>query len=285
MKVSLLLPLVLVGFTFFGCLKRGPGVLTHEATPERKMFSALSSFYCDNRRWPTAVNELSNGGDLSIPGAKSYIDSATALYFASATISSSRALLFSLDYSPQQETTEGNASRRRATFIAPPGCGAELLPGEVSIAGGRVTFSVPNGYTPLTLEQIKERWGGGTAPDVAWSDATGSDATGQGVVAVRFGEAQLTVEEMERFKAGVEASYSRTVPGIDWIRRELSQTSVPPMLLHEFDSDSSRGRLRTIAYSLSFDAKLLSITVTGPASSNLLVQEVAALVRDTISLK
>jgi hypothetical protein len=221
----------------------------------------------------TDVGGVSRGGEA--------LDSETLSYFEGASVVIPRPILYSLEYTPKGAPDSQLASRRRATFIAPPSCGDEELPdGGVSIAGGRVKCILPSGYLPLSLQQIKERWGSGPAPDVAWSDSTGNIT-----VAVRFGEAQLTVQGMESFKAGVESAYARSVPGIQWHRRELSLQSVPPLLVHEFKSTSSRGMLRTVAYSLSFDGSLLSITVTGPESSAETVNTVSTLVRDSLTLK
>jgi hypothetical protein len=250
-----------------------------EETPERRMFKSISAFYCEKGRWPDSLLELKEAGRGS--QGSDALDVETLSYFDGATVVIPRPILYSLEYTFKGGTDPQVTSRRRATFIAPPLCGDENLPeGGISLAGGRVRCVLPPGYLPLTLAQIRERWGSGPAPDVAWSDSSGSIT-----VAVRFGEAQLTLQKMESFKAGVESAYARSVPGIQWHRREIALQSEPPLLLHEFTSTSSRGLLRTVAFSLSFDSSLLSITITGPESSAEAVGTVSTLLRDSLKVK
>lgn len=272
----ILLPLLLVTSA---CSKRLQGPRLEGETPERRMFAVVSDFYCEKKRWPHSLLELTEASKTFKSGVS--LDPDTAQYFEGATAAIPRPILYSLEYAPRGVGSTTAPSRRRATFIAPPSCGDEQLSeGAVSIAGGRVTFQLPAGYLPLSLQQIKERWGSGPAPDVAWSDAAGSVT-----VAVRFGEAQLTVDGMQNFKAGVESAYARSVPGIQWHRREFSPQNEPPLLVHEFSSTSSKGVLRTVALSLSFDSSLLSITATAPEDSAELVSVVSTMVRDSLRLK
>jgi hypothetical protein len=139
---------------------------------------------------------------------------------------------------------------------------------------------VPHGFLILKGSDIQTRWGRAPYPDVAWEDPIS-----RVVVALRFGEIDLAPQGLEDLKPELEAAYQESVPGLVWLSRAFRKDDGPVRLVHHFESDSSRGRLSTMAFTFSFDGKLLTLTVVGPAEQRAAVEQVAVAVRSTLRLQ
>jgi len=277
-----------------GCRVKPSSDLVGPAVSDRVLFKVVSDYYCTYRGWPTRWEEvvafLESQAPLpgSVPAAgdptmeQVSADLGRLQEFSSPTLAVSRAIVLSVTYSPLGSSDPGSSGaasvRRRVSFIAPPSCGDAGNPELVSIAGGRVLFRLPDSFSLLSTESIKERWKNPPFPDVAWSDSS-SDAA----VAVRFGEAELKSDTAKKFKSGLESAYEASVPGLRWITRKLDKAGNRPVLLHEFESDASRGRLITAVISVPFDDKLLSLNVVGPALQREWINAVALQLQQTLS--
>jgi hypothetical protein len=194
--------------------------------------------------------------------------------FGDAALSFPRAIVATVRYS------SAKGELRTVAFIAPPACAESNEPQRILIAGGRVMFMLPHGFRGLSIAAVKTRWKSPPYPDVAWEDPVS-----QVVLALRFGEAALEVDRLPEFKAALESSYEASVPGLTWISRALRAGDGLPRLVHHFESDSSRGRLSTVAFSFSFDGKLLSLSVVGPVDAKAAVEQVAVAVRSSLRLE
>lgn len=235
--------------------------------PEQIAFKEMSAFYCSHKRWPQTWGEF----------AGQFKQAEWIERFQSAELTVPRAIVSTVRYQGQ-----GGAVNNVA-FIAPPTCGSDSSPADpraISIAGGRVLLLVPHGFSLLQASDIQARWGGAPYPDVAWEDAVSGV-----IVALRFGELDLAPTALEGLKPELEAAYQESVPGVGWLARAYRVDDGPARLVHHFESDSSRGRLSTMAFTFSFDSKLLTLTVVGPAEQRAAVQQVAVAVRSTLRLQ
>lgn len=285
-----LLTILISTMILSGCVKKFSARATSPQEPEQILFKAVSEFYCSQRRWPRSFDELYARGqgvpqtspETTVRSVRGYLPNDVANFFTQPILSSARPIVFSVEYLP---TSVGEKLvRRKATFIAPPSCkdeGSQLrADGRISLAGGRLSFILSPAFTPLSSANIREKWGRGAAPDVAWSDAAAGVT-----LAVRFGEAPLTEETLEKFNAALEAAYSRSVPEIEWVQKEVSLASAPKLLKHEFTSASAQGKLRTIVFSLPFDGTLLSISVTAALERAAATVETATAIRDSLQVE
>ncbi len=283
--------------SLLGCRVQAPSTPTGPAAAEGALFRVVSDFYCTYRGWPTKWEDLlaflqaqanpsgMNPGVAAESSAFAADEAARDLErlqeLPLPTLSVARAIALTMTYSTSGTDEQGSAGpipvMRRVTFIAPPACGEGGDPEAVSMAGGRVVFRIPDSFSVLSPSMIKERWKNPPFPDVAWSDSS-SDS----VVAVRFGEAELKSDTAKKFKKGLESAYEISVPGLTWISRKIEKEGKRPVLFHEFESDSSRGRLITAAISLPFDDKLLSLNVVGPARQREWVSAVASQLKQTL---
>jgi hypothetical protein len=228
----------------------------------------MSAFYCAHKRWPLEWSEFA--GDQSRKGD----DTSWLTNFGGAKIESSRAILTTVRYqdpSGQQKTVH---------FIAPPECDSSPTPQDISMAAGRVRFSLPHGFSVLKGAEIQERWKNPPYPDAAWEDSVSGV-----VLAVRFGEVVVEPTGLAELKPALDEAYATSIPGISLISSGVRTGGGPDRLVHYFESDSSRGRLLTLSMAFSFDGKLLVINVIGPVEAKAAIEQVAVAVRSGLTLQ
>jgi hypothetical protein len=189
-------------------------------------------------------------------------------------LASPRALLLVVRYKNMQGID------RKVTYIAPPECGSSKDSARVSMIGGRVSFKKVRGFEPLKAAEIKAKWKDGPYPDAAWRDETGAI-----LITVSFGEVPVESSDLEVLKEELEAAYESSVPGVTWIEKNLAAGEEPPKLIHILSSDTPSGRSLSYSMSMSFDGRLLTISVSGPASRQREVEEVGNSVRHSLKLR
>lgn len=263
-----------VGLFVGGCSSREeptpPLEVGDVASNERVVFGAAAGFYCARAGWPKDWDELvdferARGSDVGVLET-----------FEEPEFETPRAILLTLSY------RKGDGAARKVTFIAPPSCGEGVKKSDtraVSIAGGGVRFRLPERFRLMKGEAVKERWRAPPYPDAAWSSSDGR------VIAVRFGDVELDRDDTVDFLADVSEAYQASVPTLAWIARDVISVQGAPMLRHEFENSSSRGVLRSVVLSGSFDHRLFAITVTGPAEVSESVTQAASEITDGLSVR
>ncbi len=235
---------------------------------EKETFSAISSFYCEYKRWPSDWSEfreflvaIGKGETL----AEDYPD---------ARLESPRAVLATLEYKGVL------GAPKRVSFIAPPYCEEPGDERDVSMCGGRVRLRLPKDFWVMGGVAVKERWRAPPFPDAAWKSKSGGY-----FIAVRFDEVPLEPSAVSGFKQPLEAAYETSIPSLKWLVREVVESGGRTFLAHEYESDSTRGRIVTVLISTSFDGKLLTINVGGPAEGRSQVEEIARKITNSLRLK
>jgi hypothetical protein len=261
--------LLLGAFLFVGgCSGVSPTTPRPPESAEKTVFSAVSSFYCSEQRWPKTWDELIHYEGLSTEAHHAVGEMLTP------ELSSPRALLLVVRYKNMQGID------RKVTYIAPPECDATKDSKRVSMVGGRVTFKKIKGFVPLKAADIKAKWKDGPYPDAAWRDETGAI-----LITVSFGEVPVGPSDLEALKEELEAAYESSVPGLSWIEKSLAGEEEPPKLIHILSSDTPAGRNLSYSMSLSFDGRLLTLSVSGPASRQKEVEAVGNSLRHSLRLR
>ena len=241
-----------------GCASRRSALLRSPESREEHAFQYLTAFYCKEKRWPASWDEFVT---FALPHEAG---DALVRYFGSPRISSQRAILLTVDY--QDET----AGPRRVSFIAPPQCVTNTDPMVVSMAAGRVLFNVPHGFSVLGGKAIEERWKRPPFPDAAWDDPVS-----EVVIALRFGEAELPAKGVSAIKSDLEKAYESSVTNLSWLVRKVKKQGSSEFILHEYESDSVKGRLLTASLTYAFDGKPLTVNVVGPVGQRDAIEAVA----------
>jgi hypothetical protein len=262
-------------FSVCGLLFSAYGCSTVEPTPprapeqiEERLFKDVSAFYCSQQRWPASWGEFVQLQESAAPGASGYL-----VKFSDAELDSPRAILLTVRY----KNEEGN--QRKVTFIAPPDCNGGRSSDTVSIAGGRVTFYLPEGFQVLDGKAIKAKWKDGPYPDVAWQNLK-TDV----FVTVNFGEVSVEPAEMEAFKVELEEAYE-SLPGITWIEKRLEDVDGSPELVHEFMSDNPSGSVVSYNIARSFDGRHLAISIAGAGDKIKAVESTASVIRGSLRVR
>jgi hypothetical protein len=143
-----------------------------------------------------------------------------------------------------------------------------------------VRFKRPQGFEPLKGNEIKAKWKDGPYPDVAWQDPTKSI-----FITVSFGEVAVEPSDLESLKGELEAAYEGSLPGLVWIEKSLAGDEEPPKLIHMISSGAAGGKSLSYTMSMSFDGRLLTIGVLGPASRQKEVEEIGNSLRRSLKLR
>jgi hypothetical protein len=239
---------------------------------EREVFKGAAAFYCEHKRWPESWKDLAKARADEHRGAVSALPAG----YSEPVLSSPRAILLTMSYK-----NEGG-STRVATFIAPPYCGdADKSddPRDVSIAGGGIVFRLPEGFRLMKGADVKAYWKSAPYPDAAWLAGDGR------LVAIRFGDVELSPSETGDFLHDLTEAYEASVPSIVWRVREVQTVGDKTFLRHEFENSSSKGRLVNVALSSSFSGLLFAITVTGPVEQTTGVLEAAGQLEDSLKVR
>ncbi len=260
--------IVVVSVLLIGCAGRRSGSLRAAESTEEQAFQFLSAFYCKEKRWPAGWEEFS-AFVLARDGGTEVVRS-----FRNAQLSSPRAILLTLDYN------DDSGAPRRVSFITPPQCTMNSDQSVVSMAAGRVWFKLPYGFSVLGGKAIEERWKRPPYPDAAWEDPVSGV-----VIALRFGEAELPSGGMSAIKGKLEESYEASVTNLSWLVRKIKNQGSTEFLLHEYESDSVKGRLLTASLTFGFDGKLLTVNIVGPVEQRHAVEMVAEAVYASFRLE
>ncbi len=255
-------------FLSSGCSEMAPQPPRAPEPVEKVVFDAMSSFYCDQKRWPASWDELIHFEGLSPEGHHAVGEMLTP------EISSPRSILLVVRYKNAQGID------RKVVYIAPPECEGTKDSTRVSMAGGRVSFARLQGFEQLNGAAVKAKWKEGPYPDVAWRDAS------QGIfMTVRFGEVSVEPSDLPILKEELEAAYESSVPSLTWIERSVAADEEPPKLVHVLSSETASGTTVSYTMSMSFDGRLLTISISGPADREKAIEKVATSVRRSLRLR
>lgn len=251
-----------------GCSEMAPQPLRTPEPAEKIVFNAMSSFYCAEKRWPRSWDELAQFDGLS-PEAHHAVGE-----MLTPDLSSPRAILLVVRYKNAQGLD------RRVVYIAPPECDDANDSRRVSMAGGRVSFDKLPGFSQLDGAAVKAKWKDGPYPDVAWQDPS------RGIfVTVRFGEVPITPQELPALQEELEAAYESSLRNLTWIERSVAADEEPPKLVHILSSDTPSGTTISYTMSMSFDERLLTISISGPADREKGIEQVAGALRRSLRLR
>jgi hypothetical protein len=251
-----------------GCSEMAPKPAPTPEPAEKVVFNAMSSFYCSEKRWPNSWDELAQFDGLSAEAHHAVGEMLTP------DLSSTRAILLIVRYKNVQGLD------RRVVYIAPPECDETKDSQAVLMAGGRVSFARLPGFQQLDGAAVKTKWKDGPYPDVAWHDPSRGI-----VVTVRFGEVAITPQELPALKEDLEAAFESSMPNLTWIERSVAEDEEPPKLIHILSSDAASGSTVSYTMSMSFDDRLLTISVSGPADREKAIEQVAGSLRRSLRLR
>ncbi|MCU0552673.1 MAG: hypothetical protein MUC48_25365 [Leptolyngbya sp. Prado105] len=138
----------------------------------------------------------------------------------------------------------------------PPSPQASISPesaGKVTLADGRISFTLPAGFTPLTQEEIALKFPRtGNPPSHAYGNAERNVT-----IAVTFSQAKLTPAQLPELKAALRPQISKAVPNLEWIKDEIIPVNNTQWVHYEFVSQAIDTKVHNDAYFTSFDGRMM----------------------------
>ena len=135
-------------------------------------------------------------------------------------------------------------------IIGASGTGA--IADEVAIPGTTVSFIPPEGFTPLTPNEIKNKYPSGRAPQFV----LGNERRGT-TVAYDLKPHAISPDQLEEVKDRLEKTFPRAIPGLVWKERKIIDLNGRPWVLLEMTSTTIETDIYNIILATSYDNKLL----------------------------
>ena len=125
----------------------------------------------------------------------------------------------------------------------------------VQIAHGRISFVPPQGFKPMTREEILVKFGrkgAAEAPQVVYSNERQSVS-----VAVGFRGQNLSAAQLPELKRALEASFERDLPGLEWRVREMIELNGIHWIHFQMKVAAVDTQIVNDIYATVFDGRLL----------------------------
>lgn len=123
----------------------------------------------------------------------------------------------------------------------------------VYLAGRRVSFVPPVGFTAMTPEEIAFKFpSGANQPQYVYANKRRSVS-----VAITFSQAQISPEQLPELKNFLPKFLERVRPGIKWITQDFTVINKVRWIQLEFISSAIDTNIHNDAYFTSFDGKML----------------------------
>lgn len=123
----------------------------------------------------------------------------------------------------------------------------------VYLAGKRVSFVPPPGFTAMTPEEIAFKFPrGANQPQHVYANKRRTVS-----VAITFSQAQISPEQLPELKNFLPKFLELAVPGIKWITQDFTVINKVRWIQLEFISKAIDTNIHNDAYFTSFDGKML----------------------------
>ena len=124
----------------------------------------------------------------------------------------------------------------------------------VSIPETGVTFEAPDGFTPLTTEEIAAKYPRDRPPKFALGNALRTTT-----IAFELKSTMLSPKQLSEVKSSVESSIEKNVVGIKWIKRELRNIQGWQWIYLESTVPDEEGELHHIVLMTSLHGRQLVV--------------------------
>lgn len=99
---------------------------------------------------------------------------------------------------------------------------------------GKISLVIPEKFNRMSKEMVDQKYPRGTAPEYVFSNAK----TTVSIAAGYKPGADLSIAQLPKFKAYMENTFERNVPGLRWITREIAEINGRRWIRLEFQSNA-----------------------------------------------
>jgi len=134
--------------------------------------------------------------------------------------------------------------------------GQAIAQGTVSLADGRLSFEIPNGFRALTSGEIGLKYPSARPPQYAYANDRGGVS-----IAVTFSDTVVDLEQLPELQQAMEQMLPRIVPGLRWITRESVEINGRTWIHFEHLSSAVDTDIHNHMYMTSLDGRMLGINM------------------------
>lgn len=151
---------------------------------------------------------------------------------------------------------------------------------EISLAGGRVTFVPPTGFTAMTSQEIAIKFPRGNPPQYVYANQARNVA-----VAITFSQARVTPEQLSEVQEALPSILAQTMPITKWITQAPTTINNRSWIRMEFISKAIDTKIHNDLYFTSFDGKLLGFNFNATVQQYAELKAELRKSRDSIIVK
>ena len=131
----------------------------------------------------------------------------------------------------------------------------------ITTENGDVTFNVPDDFTPLTPEEITAKF----KMKNGAMDVVGNQDRGV-TISYRLSDTALQPDQLPDMQSGMSGALGHVVPGIQWIKNEITEINGTKWVYFEFLSGTKDPKIHSIQLATSYQGKmyLVNFSTTVP---------------------
>jgi len=126
---------------------------------------------------------------------------------------------------------------------------------EATALGGKVLYSKPVNFAPMSKEMVDLKYPSLNQPDEVLSESTGAVS-----LAFSYTDNKVEVTDFEVFKTILKKSFSNLYPTAQWKRNEIINQNGSTFIVLEFTSTAIDTQIHNIMYGTSVNGRLMLIS-------------------------
>lgn len=151
----------------------------------------------------------------------------------------------------------------------------------VYLAGRRVSFVPPPGFTAMTPEEIAFKFpSGANQPQYVYANKRRTVS-----VAITFSQAQVSPDQLPELKNFLPKFLEQVRPGIEWITQDFTVINKVRWIQLEFISRAIDTNIHNDAYFTSFDGKMLGFNFNSTVEQYSAVSAELSKSRNSITIR
>jgi hypothetical protein len=128
-------------------------------------------------------------------------------------------------------------------------------PGRVYLAERQLSFIPPEGFTPLSAEDIRAEYPSEAPPNYVFTNA---DRTAR--IAISFTQQPVSVNQLLELQKAMTKQMEKTMPGLKWVQRDQIAINGGSWVKLEAITKKQKDNLHNDMYFTSFQDRLLGIS-------------------------
>ena len=147
----------------------------------------------------------------------------------------------------------------------------------VPLLDGQLSFDTPLGFRAWTVEEIAQKYPNARPPQHVYANERGTVS-----IALTHSETAVAPAQLSRLQLAMEQLLPRTIPGLEWIAREMLEINGQPWVHFELTSFAVDTDIHNHMYLTSLDGRMLGVNMNSTVSEYDVSRDVLARSRDIL---